>query len=506
MDPLSEKDLDKCEYYLLRFYEQKLKFFLPFDSERNLKDGNISSKAFSKNIARNVVSSIDSQVQMSINSMNFGGKEWDYMTLISNRKQPYFNFSLPVAQFDENGNFVRNYKQIEAGDRLYIWANVSRDGVAGHLSAIIITKDNVHIGFGMGLGGDAENLDDNLTNRFFKAIFNPKDALLYTPDWTFNLMLFRQLTKPGTRFVKLIAAADLTDEYVKYINEEFDKLAEEDFSLRLDGHVISADFFGNVEAKGLSRHYMLKTLKKNTKILKAYLRGIEREGAVIMEIPTKLSNEQKQKLQLIQEQLIYTDNLLNGINNYKELILKKNSIVLLFQDYVAKIRSRTYCLFSGKTKLQEGANCTSFLQKIFGGLLNCGYYNRFLGVPSDLLITNPAWCRQRADVVPVPKCSLVRPRAGYIPVSYEEEPQLAGRKREMYEEEPSTQSVYEEDTDDDEDEEDEDGPTTLRRRLFFAFNKDALDKKIKHFVESLTYDEKTLLLENDRHLKNALLH
>jgi hypothetical protein len=304
---------------------------------------------------------------------------------LPNVYQPFLNFVEPVVFINENGDFEQNYKNITEGDKLYIYAILDQNETPWHLAAVIVTKENKHLSFGMGYLGDytkSEYLPESksyfewLTKRIFKQV-----AALYTPDYLFINQVMRQLTKPKGQFVKLIASTDLTQDYVRYLYDEFDKLKKEDIRLQVD-------FF----------ELPLATTVVNSAVARGNTTKLR--NSIVDEIHLYEKKVKKFKdpkdLELFENQYQLLKNYLDKLN--------AGIIPVAFLYNLITIQDRTYCKYTNKGT-GKSANCTSFLQKIFSGLLNCSLYDsKFLGLGnSDMLVTHPKLCRQSPEV-PVSNC------------------------------------------------------------------------------------------------------
>jgi hypothetical protein len=103
-----------------------------------------------------------------------------------------------------------------------------------------------------------------------------------------------------------------------------------------------------------------------------------------------------------------------------DALARANALIIQFQmeNYVKKLQSgiipvaiwfqyidipeRTYCKLSGSGP-ERGANCTSYLQKIFKDLLDCSLYDIIFLNATDKYVTHPKLCRQNVRV-PVTPC------------------------------------------------------------------------------------------------------
>ena len=158
--------------------------------------------------------------------------------------------------------------------------------------------------------------------------------------------------------------------------------------------IISIEHFDNIDVEHLKQAGK-KNINDNLQIFQKKIQGLGVDDVnVIIEAYKYFS--------------IKTQHLVNQL-----YLLKKGFLVMLYASYLINIPSSAhmYCKYTGKS-IKKFTNCTSFLQKIFGDLLNCGWFeSKFLN--TDDIVTNPAWCRQNFVVAPVPDCiqSLVREKA-----------------------------------------------------------------------------------------------
>ena len=301
-----------------------------------------------------------------------------------NEFQPWLEIVEPVVYIDKDQNYIQNYKNIQAGDRLYVWAILDRTGIPWHLAATVVLQNGVHISFGMGYIGSMpksrlpaqRSWYETITQMYIPgAHIEPKQAGLYTPDYLYISQVLRQITKPTGKFLKLIAATDMTQEFVDYLNEEFDKLNVNDISTMMDFYQFK------VGTQAFTSSYSRANITKLLHSLENDIRKHERE------LTRNPSGELQNQIFLLKE---YAN------------VIKGGDIPVGYLYNLVKIRDRTYCKISGKGP-ERGANCTSYLQKLFKGLLNCSLYDiMFLG-QTDLFVVDPRLCRQAKDVA-VPTC------------------------------------------------------------------------------------------------------
>lgn len=398
---LHDDDLQVCEQKLLEYYKKKLTYYSPLENEEKeiqladvvsqnklYKTGNVFLDAEQKN----------SYVFVDKYSLK-EGQETMYAFPISGSNQLWFSFMDPMIDINENSDITRNYKSIQTGDRLYIWVTLNKEGQGQHLSAVVVTQDNKHLSFGMGY--DFTELGSvGIQEKYFsmQPIFEALsyglsgkvyEARLFTSDEIIEGQLLRQLTREDFKGLKLVASATLTPSYVAYINEQFDQIKYEHVSFNLRANIVPVKVFDHWPTKSIIQHISLR-IEKNLKSL------LKKMDVLVSPVKDETLPELMGLYRNFNDQTMMLFNYLNlTANGYTPL---------LYTSYTVKVpeTSGVYCLYSGK-RTGRASNCTSFLQKIFGDLLNCGWFdNMFLN--SDIVVSNPAWCRQNYDVAPVPDC------------------------------------------------------------------------------------------------------
>jgi hypothetical protein len=301
-----------------------------------------------------------------------------------NEFQPWLELVQPVVYIGKDQYLYQNYKNIQAGDRLYVWAILNAAGIPWHLAATVVLQNGVHISFGMGYLGSMSKSELPSERSWYEMLTQmsipgahsaPQLAGLYTPDYLYISAVLRQLTKPSGKFLKLIAATDMTQEFVNYLNEEFDKLNPDDIQARMDFFQFNTGMqvFTSEHSRANNtklQNFLAKEVRKHQSKFKRYQ-----------------SDKLSRQIRLLEE--------------YSQA-LKKGIVPVGYLYNTVTIRDRTYCKISGKGP-ERGANCTSYLQKLFKGLLDCSLYDiMFLG-QSDLFVVDPRLCRQSKDVA-VPTC------------------------------------------------------------------------------------------------------
>jgi hypothetical protein len=406
---IEQDELKICEDKLLKYYERKFKYFTNVNLEQNETN---SAEFFDilkldKCKKENIYSNEDVEKNSVVLTSEFsdGKNTLNYGVILPSKNQPWFRFMDPIIEISGFQTLQRNYKQIEIGDRLYIWVTLNKEGEGQHLTGVVVTRDNKHIGFGMGY--DMESIFSvspdsafDLTTPMMQALalkLNPEgiyEARLFSSDLIIENQLLRQFTTPDFKGVRLIAAAELNADYVLYLNKEFDLIQYEHVNYQVIPRVVALSYFDNVDMQ-----YIKMSGKQNIlDNLQIFEKKIEQSP----------ENEMDHILEAYRYFTTKTQNLVNTL-----FLANKGFLVLLYGTYTINIPSSAhmYCKYTGKS-IKKFTNCTSFLQKIFGDLLNCGWFEtKFLN--TDDVVTNPAWCRQNFEKAQVPDCnkSLVRQKA-----------------------------------------------------------------------------------------------
>lgn len=395
-----KEELKKCERTFLNYHVDRLQELNVMNHEKNVLHGKSVVNALQSGIRpHNDIIKLDAEKYVVFH--NNPKSNQIFATSVSSSGQPYYHFSHPIIEFSDQGDMIRNYKNIKTGDKLFIWATVSRNGKLSHLSAVIETE-KIDINFGLGYD-DEDEQNETVDVSFFRKHFlskkysEQKKALLFSPDHVFEYKLYKQLFSIRKTYVKLVAVTNVTDEFVSQLNEEFDSIKKEDVTLSLRADLFPAEL-EEEERKMIydsMKHDKYLGLVQPIEILQKRLDEIHisPQKNIILEKHLHHDLEEKKKYEKI---------VTEGMRNYKK-ILKENKIALLFASYFIKLPFRSYCKYSG-TSSQRRVNCASFLQNLFQGVLHCGFHKKFFQLHTDSFASNPDWCHQKFKSAPISKC------------------------------------------------------------------------------------------------------
>ena len=279
----------------------------------------------------------------------------------------------PMVEINDKLEIIKNYEKIVPGDRILIWQTVNEDpSDPGHLSCVIDCKSGEKYSFGV----------TNVPYHTVEPTSLPRKALSYniflskedttltegiilSPDTIFLNKLTDQLNnRAESNFVQLVASAEINETHIALIKKEFDQI---DYSSDLSANILVQVI--NPSPLDTQEHMREKELAFNQALNK-----IESNTSPYTTDPNK------------------NKYLKEALSNTKQKIIDGEKIVLSFY-YQMQLRNCAYTPLSG-TKTRN-VNCSSFLQKLFEGILSCSY--KYLPL-SDYFVSNPKNCRQITEI------------------------------------------------------------------------------------------------------------
>jgi hypothetical protein len=393
---LTSLKLQTCQDSVFSYYRQKLQN-LNSGTEKNkeiqstlqyyIKLGLLDNKTDDYSTEKDLIDPSNTEIITTVSGKDAAGRNTPVEVAIPllNEYQPWLELVKPVVFIGKDDYLYQNFKSIQPGDRLYVWAILNAAGTPWHLAATVVLQNGDHLSFGMGYMGSMPKSDLPSERSWYEMLTQmsipgahsaPQKAGLYTPDYLYISAVLRQLTKPSGEFLKLIAATEMTQEFVNYLNEEFDKLDYDDVQIEMDFFQFNT---------GMQVFTSQKSRANMTSLQNFIAEDIRQHQIEFAIFP-------------------YMDDLSRQITlleSYSQA-LQKGIVPVGYLYNLVEIKDRTYCKISGKGP-ERGANCTSYLQKLFKGLLNCSLYDiMFLG-QSDKFLVDPKLCRQAAEV-DVPIC------------------------------------------------------------------------------------------------------
>ena len=271
----------------------------------------------------------------------------------------------PMVELNNNLDVIKNYEKIKLGDRILIWQTLDKDPTdPGHLSCVIDCKSGEKYSFGLGTNSSKKVepkslLREGLSNIPLGDLTTLTEGLILSPDPIFLHKLTDQLNKPDKTYIRLVASAEINETSIALIRKEFDQINyENDLFVALNVQITNSPLLLSTDEEIKNKELAINETLNQFETAQGLLEPLEYEFYKILILETK-------------------QKLLSGKN------------ILLSFYYQLTIRNCAYTKLAG-TKTRS-INCTSFLQKLFEGLLSCSYDYIPL---SDYFVSIPKNCRQ----------------------------------------------------------------------------------------------------------------
>jgi hypothetical protein len=301
--------------------------------------------------------------------------------------------SVGIIELDKN-IFINNYEKIQVGNIVRIWGTLDKSGTIGHVVLEITTSDNMIISLGVGYYGEQNNIKfEKLESSKYGIIqlitnaLHRKNAVIYSPDYIFNMKLYYQYNYPNRNYLKLLSQSILTKgehallfDMLSKINPEKDLAhitlneSEYDFTKRYN---ISADDYDILRDSYLREFY-------NDDVYKSQLASIQEKRTIneLKElIEFKVIKEKNDLVEELGEILLnngrITEQYWNTFLSYSENNIKPEyyytKIFTYNLSYYWKLGDVDYCTITGYVadKYSENKekkpviNCTKFVTDFF---------------------------------------------------------------------------------------------------------------------------------------------
>lgn len=151
----------------------------------------------------------------------------------------YFSFTRGLFDYKTEDTFTRNYETIKAGDMLYIWQCIGKEG-ADHLVGHIVTKSKSEFSFGYGYTGKGwmekkveKYAAEKIKNKILDIVYyvDSNEGVIYSPDYVFEYKIIMELTKPKFKSINLIASAVLIEKDIILFQDKLRKITSPHESL-----------------------------------------------------------------------------------------------------------------------------------------------------------------------------------------------------------------------------------------------------------------------------------
>jgi len=130
-----------------------------------------------------------------------------------------------------NEQYINNWEKINIGDVVRIWGTLDKSGGIGHVVLEITTSDNMIISVGLGYFGSLDDVkfDKIETSRYgiiqlLANALHRKKAVLYSPDYIFNMKIYYNYNYPKRAYIKLLSQSIITKEEHSMLFSMFSKI------------------------------------------------------------------------------------------------------------------------------------------------------------------------------------------------------------------------------------------------------------------------------------------
>jgi hypothetical protein len=127
--------------------------------------------------------------------------------------------------------YINNWEKINVGDVVRIWGTLDKSGKIGHVVLEITTSDNMIISLGLGYFGSLDDVKfDKIESSRYGIIqllanaLHRKKAVIYSPDYIFNMKIYYNYNYPKRAYVKLLSQSIITKEEHSMLFTMFSKI------------------------------------------------------------------------------------------------------------------------------------------------------------------------------------------------------------------------------------------------------------------------------------------
>jgi hypothetical protein len=275
----------------------------------------------------------------------------------------FFQFTEPIIN-NINNKIIKNYENIKEGDKIFIWGinihNITNKQVE-HLTVQIITQTNNNYSFGIII--DVKTCKNKTMIKTMKDYLSKCKLSIHTPDNLFENKIYDKIKNPNYTKIKLIASSILTSKHINNITNIFESNNNYQSSVNLNQLM-----YNNFNE--------FNEFNQNTIIKNNYLYSKFEEL-----LTTNMNNINHNIMINLQNTKIHLKNNINF-----RYVLNLSTII--------NIKNAEYCAIS--SKLTKTQNCASFLHMLFGDILSCGGFLKYV-------VIDPNRCHQKSGTI-VPKC------------------------------------------------------------------------------------------------------
>jgi hypothetical protein len=297
------------------------------------------------------------------------------------------------VQSDKN-IFIKNYNKIIPGNLVRIWGTLDKSGTIGHVVLEITTSDNMRISLGVGYYGNQDDIKFEKLEQskygiiqLLSNVLHRKNAVIYSPDYIFNMKAYYQYNYPNRQYLKLLSQSILTKEEHSELFKMLDKInpeknleyiaineSEYDFTKRYnlssdDYYILRDQYLREFYNDDAYKSQLEKTHDSRTinelKELKEF-ESIKQQNDLVEKLGGILLNNGKIIEQYWEKFLSYNENNIKPEYPYTK-------IFTYYLSYYWKLDDVDYCTITGyvadkysKSKERKPViNCTKFVTDFF---------------------------------------------------------------------------------------------------------------------------------------------
>lgn len=318
-----------------------------------------------------------------------------------------------------NDSYINNWEKINVGDVVRIWGTLDKSGTIGHVVLEITTSENMIISVGLGYYGSLDDvkIDKIETSRYgiiqlLANALHRKKAVLYSPDYIFNMKIYYNYNYPKRSYVKLLSQSIISKEEHSMLFTMFSKIKPSEDLAHITVNESEYDF---------TKRYNLSA--EDYDILRdPYYMEFYNDKTYISQLQQTEDKKTKQELEdLIQfKKLKEKNDLIENLNKtlaergviiekyWNKYILEEETIHIkpeypytkiytYYLSYYWYLSDVDYCTITGyisdkysKTKGKKPVvNCTKFVTDLFPRIIDC--------TKTGLGIIDPASCSAKID-------------------------------------------------------------------------------------------------------------
>jgi len=297
--------------------------------------------------------------------------------------------------------YINNWEKINIGDIVRIWGTLEKSGTIGHVVLEITTSDNMIISVGVGYFGSLDDVkfDKIESSRYgiiqlLSNVLNRKKAVLYSPDYIFNMKIYYNYNYPNRSYIKLLSQSIITKDEHSMLFTMFSKIKPSEDLAHITVNESEYDF---------TKRYNLSA--EDYDILRdSYFMEFYNDKTYLSQLQQTSDKKTKQELEdLLKFKKLKEKNDL--IENFNKILAERGAIIekywnkYILEDKITHLKPKypytkiytyylsyywylsdvDYCTLTGyisdkysKTKGKKPVvNCTKFVTDLFPRIIDC---------------------------------------------------------------------------------------------------------------------------------------